>query len=72
MKIGVLIFATDYTIQMDELARELEDRGFESLFIPEHTHIPASQESAWPGVLTSLKSTPTPTTHSSDCLSLQR
>jgi probable F420-dependent oxidoreductase len=49
MKIGVMIFATDYTIQMDELARELEDRGFESLFIPEHTHIPASRESAWPG-----------------------
>ena len=49
MKIGVLIFATDYTIQMDELAKVLEDRGFESLFIPEHTHIPASRESAWPG-----------------------
>ena len=49
MKIGVLIFATDYTIQMDELAKELEERGFESLFIPEHTHIPASRESAWPG-----------------------
>ena len=49
MKTGVLIFATDYTIQMDELAKELEDRGFESLLVPEHTHIPASRESAWPG-----------------------
>ncbi|MEH6556923.1 MAG: LLM class F420-dependent oxidoreductase [Oceanicoccus sp.] len=49
MKTGVLIFATDYTIQMDELAQELEDRGFESLLVPEHTHIPASRESAWPG-----------------------
>ena len=43
MKTGVLIFATDYTIQMDELAKELEDRGFESLLVPEHTHIPASR-----------------------------
>ena len=49
MKTGVLIFATDYTIQMDELAKELEDRGFESLLVPEHTHIPASRKSAWPG-----------------------
>jgi probable F420-dependent oxidoreductase len=49
MKIGALIFATDYTIQMDELGRELEERGFESLFVPEHTHIPASRLSPWPG-----------------------
>jgi probable F420-dependent oxidoreductase len=49
MEIGVLIFATDYTIPMDELAIELEARGFESLFVPEHTHIPASRQSAWPG-----------------------
>ena len=49
MQIGVLIFATDYSIRMDELGRELEARGFESLFVPEHTHIPASRESAWPG-----------------------
>jgi probable F420-dependent oxidoreductase len=49
MQMGVLIFATDYSIRMDELAIELEQRGFESLFNPEHTHIPASRESAWPG-----------------------
>ncbi|MDH3714252.1 MAG: LLM class F420-dependent oxidoreductase [Gammaproteobacteria bacterium] len=49
MKIGVYIFATDYTIAIDELARELEARGFESLFVPEHTHIPASRISPWPG-----------------------
>lgn len=49
MKIGALIFPTDYTIRMDELAVELENRGFESLFVPEHTHIPASRKSAWPG-----------------------
>ena len=49
MKIGIYIFATDYTIRIDELAREAEQRGFESLFIPEHTHIPASRLSPWPG-----------------------
>ncbi len=49
MKIGALIFATDYAIRIDELAVELENRGFESLWVPEHTHIPTSRESAWPG-----------------------
>lgn len=49
MDIGVLIFATDYTIRTDELAIALEERGFESLFLPEHTHIPASRISPWPG-----------------------
>jgi probable F420-dependent oxidoreductase len=44
-----LIFATDYTIRMDELAVAMEERGFESLFLPEHTHIPASRLSPWPG-----------------------
>ncbi len=49
MHIGVFIFATDYTIGMDELAGTLEDRGFESLFLPEHTHIPTSRATPWPG-----------------------
>ena len=49
MEIGAYIFATEYTIRIDELARELEARGFESLFVPEHTHIPASRRSPWPG-----------------------
>lgn len=49
MEIGVFIFATDYTIRTDDLAEELEARGFESLFLPEHTHIPASRKSPWPG-----------------------
>ncbi len=48
MHIGVFIFATDYSIRTDELGPALEQRGFESLFVPEHTHIPASRESAWP------------------------
>ena len=49
MDVGVFIFATDYSIQMDDLASELEARGFESLFLPEHTHIPTSRKSAWSG-----------------------
>jgi len=49
MDIGVFIFATDYSIRMDELALELEARGFESLFVTEHTHIPTSRKSAWVG-----------------------
>jgi len=49
MNIGVMIFNTDYAIRIDELAREAEARGLESLFLPEHTHIPASRKSPWPG-----------------------
>ena len=49
MHIGVSIFATDFSIGMDELAPEVESRGFESLFVPEHTHIPTSRQSPWPG-----------------------
>lgn len=49
MKIGVSMFATAYAIRIDDLAREVEARGFESLFVPEHTHIPTSRRSPWPG-----------------------
>jgi probable F420-dependent oxidoreductase len=49
MLYGVTMFATDYAIRPDDLARELEARGFESLWLPEHTHIPASRRSPWPG-----------------------
>jgi probable F420-dependent oxidoreductase len=49
MDFGVVMFPTDYAIQPDELARALEERGFESLWVPEHTHIPASRRSPWPG-----------------------
>jgi len=49
MHVGVAIFATDYSIPIDELARETESRGFESLWVPEHTHIPTSRRTPWPG-----------------------
>jgi probable F420-dependent oxidoreductase len=44
-----MMFPTDDAVAPDELARMAEERGFESLFFPEHTHIPASRESAYPG-----------------------
>lgn len=49
MDIGVFFFATDYTIDIAELAVELEQRGFSTLLQPEHTHIPASRKTEWPG-----------------------
>src|SRR5712691_5732065 len=48
MKLGVAMFATDYAIRPDELARACEERGFESVWFPEHTHIPASRRTPWP------------------------
>lgn len=49
MKYGVSIFPTDTSIRPDVLAREVESRGFESLWFPEHSHIPASRKSPWGG-----------------------
>jgi probable F420-dependent oxidoreductase len=43
MHIGVFIFNTDYAIRIEELAKAAEQRGFESLWVPEHTHIPTSR-----------------------------
>src|SRR5499426_1557416 len=48
MHFGAAIFATDYAIGPDELARELEQRGFESIWLPEHTHIPVSRRTPYP------------------------
>ena len=46
---GVMMFPTDYAIQPVELAKAVEERGLDSLFFPEHTHIPTSRRSPWPG-----------------------
>jgi len=48
MKYALTIFPTDEAIRPDELARAAEDRGFESLFFPEHTHIPCSRKTPYP------------------------
>jgi alkanesulfonate monooxygenase SsuD/methylene tetrahydromethanopterin reductase-like flavin-dependent oxidoreductase (luciferase family) len=49
MNFGVYTFPTDYGIDVVELGRALEERGFESLLLPEHTHIPTSRRTPWPG-----------------------
>ena len=49
MHLGVLIFPTDTTLQPVELARAVEERGFESLWFPEHSHIPTSRVTPWGG-----------------------
>ena len=49
MRFGVTMFSTDYAIAPHELAIEAEARGFESVWFPEHSHIPTSRKSTWPG-----------------------
>jgi probable F420-dependent oxidoreductase len=49
LNFGIIMFITDYSIQPVELAVAVEERGFESLWLPEHTHIPVLRKSAWPG-----------------------
>jgi probable F420-dependent oxidoreductase len=44
-----MMFPTDYAVAPADIARMAEERGFESLFFPEHTHIPASRETDYPG-----------------------
>lgn len=46
---GVQIFPTDQTIGPIELAKAVEERGLDSLFFPEHTHIPVSRDTPFPG-----------------------
>ena len=48
MDFGLAIFPTDYAAPPAQLSRAAEERGFESLFFPEHTHIPASRETPYP------------------------
>ena len=49
MKFGVMMFPTDYSMSPHELAIAVEERGFESLWFPEHSHIPLPRVSPWPG-----------------------
>ena len=65
MKIGTYHFPTDYGIDVGELARALEARNFESLFVCEHTHIPASRRSPFPSGGESAA--PSPPTPAPDC-----
>ena len=49
MHFGVAMFLTEHTVRPGPLARAVEERGFESLWVTEHSHIPASRQSPWPG-----------------------
>jgi len=49
MKFGIATFVTDEGIGAAALGRALEERGFDSLFLAEHSHIPVSRESPYPG-----------------------
>lgn len=48
MRLSVTIFLTDETISPTRLARELEQRGFAGLYLPEHTHIPVERTTPYP------------------------
>ena len=48
MRVGVFYFSADYGIELGELGRALEERGFASLYVPEHTHIPVSRRTPFP------------------------
>jgi probable F420-dependent oxidoreductase len=49
MDVGLAHFLTDYGMDPVTLGRAVEERGFESLFLPEHTHIPVSRDTPYPG-----------------------
>jgi probable F420-dependent oxidoreductase len=49
MKFGIAMFPTDYAVDPGTLGRLVEERGFESLWFPEHTHIPTSRRTPYPG-----------------------
>ena len=49
MHLGIFSYNVDYGARPDELARAAEERGFESFWVGEHTHIPASRQTPYPG-----------------------
>ncbi len=50
MALGLFSFNTEYSIRPDILAKAAEDRGYESIWFPEHTHIPAARSTPFPGL----------------------
>src|SRR4051794_30284652 len=48
MRVGVTMFATDLSMPIVDLARAAEERGFASLYLPEHTHIPTTRRTPPP------------------------
>ncbi len=49
MKFGTMLYSTDYAMRPDDFAVASEQRGFDSVWLPEHTHIPASRRTPFPG-----------------------
>lgn len=49
LRFGLRVYATDYTLPIADMARMVEERGFESIFVPEHTHMPLHRSSEYPG-----------------------
>jgi probable F420-dependent oxidoreductase len=49
MQFGLTMFPAEYAINVTDLGRAVEAAGFESLFLPEHTHIPVKRETPWAG-----------------------
>ena len=49
MHIGAAMFFTDYSMSPGELGKALEERDFESVWAPEHSHIPLSRKTPFPG-----------------------
>jgi probable F420-dependent oxidoreductase len=49
MKVGAMMFVTDCSDSVTDVALATEERGFESLFVPEKTHVPISRRTRWPG-----------------------
>jgi probable F420-dependent oxidoreductase len=49
MDIGLALFPTDYTTTPGRVAQLAEERGFAALLFPEHTHIPVSRDTPYPG-----------------------
>ena len=72
MLVGGFHFPTDYGIEISELAHALEARGFESLFVCEHTHIPVSRRSPYRAAAICQSAIPILTTRSSRCRSPRR
>jgi probable F420-dependent oxidoreductase len=49
MRYALIMFPTEYTLQPPALGLLAEERGFDSVWFPEHTHIPLSRKTPWPG-----------------------
>ena len=64
MQFGASMFFTDYSMSPAALARALEERGYDSVWAPEHSHIPSPARHPFPAAATSPNATTTPWTPS--------